>query len=152
VERFQKVRCPILHIVPYSCLPSCSSAHYHLLSGLSPVIPNKVSTNKYCLGVALAYAIYSPTYSATSSYIRGTIRDDPRFLWAGAAIWLVCLILPHTHILVLSLTLLSSPLVRRTLKPAHSPDPSRPPPARHTYSRHPIRLRLLSRLMPKLFL
>lgn len=51
-------------------------------------------------GVALAYAIYSPTYSVTSSYIHSTIRADPRFLWAGAAIWLVCLFLStysHSH-------------------------------------------------------
>ncbi|EPQ54162.1 hypothetical protein GLOTRDRAFT_78098 [Gloeophyllum trabeum ATCC 11539] len=48
-----------------------NSAHYHLLSGL-----------------ALAYAIYSPTYSAASPYIRGTIRDDLRFIWGCTALWL----------------------------------------------------------------
>lgn len=53
-------------------LPHYSSAHYHLGSGL-----------------AIAWAVYSPTYAATSSYIRGTIRDDPKFLWIGAAVWLV---------------------------------------------------------------
>ncbi|THG95722.1 hypothetical protein EW026_g5975 [Hermanssonia centrifuga] len=50
-----------------------NSAHYHLLGGLG-----------------LAYAVYSPTYSSSSPYIRGTIRDDPKFLWACTAIWLFC--------------------------------------------------------------
>ncbi|KAI0703770.1 3-oxo-5-alpha-steroid 4-dehydrogenase-domain-containing protein [Cytidiella melzeri] len=39
-------------------------------------------------GVLLAYAIYSPTYGISSPYIQGTIRDDPRFLWACTAVWL----------------------------------------------------------------
>ncbi|KAJ3555346.1 hypothetical protein NM688_g2629 [Phlebia brevispora] len=48
-----------------------NSAHYHILGGL-----------------LLAYSVYSPTYSATSPYIQGTVRDDPRFLWAYTAVWL----------------------------------------------------------------
>ncbi|KAF7796032.1 hypothetical protein EIP86_007202 [Pleurotus ostreatoroseus] len=52
-------------------ITSFSSAHYHLLGGLG-----------------LAYPVYSPTYSAASPYIRGTIRDDPKFLWACIAVWL----------------------------------------------------------------
>ncbi|EGN99306.1 hypothetical protein SERLA73DRAFT_168792 [Serpula lacrymans var. lacrymans S7.3] len=48
-----------------------NSAHYHLLSG-----------------ILLAYAIYSPTYAATSPYIQGTYREEPKFLQMGAAIWL----------------------------------------------------------------
>lgn len=50
-----------------------SSFHYHVLGG-----------------VALAYAVYSPTYAATSSYIRDTIRDNPNFLLGCTAVWLVC--------------------------------------------------------------
>jgi hypothetical protein len=49
-----------------------SSFHYHVLGG-----------------VALAYAVYSQTYSNTSPYIRGTFRDDPKFLMVSAAVWLV---------------------------------------------------------------
>ena len=52
-----------------------SSAHYHLLGGLG-----------------LAYPVYSPTYSVASPYIRGTIRDDPKFLWSCTAVWLVSVI------------------------------------------------------------
>jgi very-long-chain enoyl-CoA reductase len=37
----------------------------------------------------MAYSIYSPTYAADSPYIRETVRDDPRFLLAGAAAWVV---------------------------------------------------------------
>jgi very-long-chain enoyl-CoA reductase len=40
-------------------------------------------------GLALAYSIYSPVYGATSPYIRGTVRNDPLYIQAGAAIWLV---------------------------------------------------------------
>ncbi|KAF7977044.1 hypothetical protein HWV62_4812 [Athelia sp. TMB] len=59
-----------------------NSAHYHLGSGL-----------------AIAAAVYSPTYAATSPYIAGTIRDNSTFLWAGAAIWLWAeLSNLHTHI------------------------------------------------------
>ncbi|KAI0034564.1 3-oxo-5-alpha-steroid 4-dehydrogenase-domain-containing protein [Vararia minispora EC-137] len=50
-----------------------NSAHYHILSG-----------------VLLAGAIYSPTYSATSSYIVNTIRDNPRFLQGCTAFWVFC--------------------------------------------------------------
>ncbi|KIM84893.1 hypothetical protein PILCRDRAFT_817709 [Piloderma croceum F 1598] len=75
IHRFSHATMPLWNVFR-------NSAHYHLLSG-----------------VALAYAVYSPTYSATSSYIRGTIRDDPRFLWAGAAIWLFAeLSNLHTHL------------------------------------------------------
>jgi hypothetical protein len=42
----------------------------------------------------MAFSIYSPTYAADSPYIRGTIRDDPRFLLAGAVIWAVRFIQP----------------------------------------------------------
>jgi hypothetical protein len=48
-------------------------------------------------GLALAYSIYSPVYGATSPYIRGTVRNDPLFIQAGAAIWLVRA-LPFLHL------------------------------------------------------
>ncbi|KZT22001.1 hypothetical protein NEOLEDRAFT_1072406 [Neolentinus lepideus HHB14362 ss-1] len=67
-----------------------NSAHYHLLSGL-----------------ALAYAIYSPTYSASSPYIRGTIRNDPSFLLGSTAVWIFS-----------ELSNLSTHLTLRNLRPA----------------------------------
>lgn len=33
--------------------------------------------------------MYSPSFAATSPYIRGTIRENPTFLWASLAVWLV---------------------------------------------------------------
>jgi very-long-chain enoyl-CoA reductase len=58
--------------VKFEALIFISSFHYHIFGG-----------------VFLAYAIYSPTYGASSPYIQGTIRNDPRFLWACTAVWLV---------------------------------------------------------------
>ncbi|KAI9057322.1 hypothetical protein FKP32DRAFT_1598411 [Trametes sanguinea] len=59
-----------------------NSAHYHILSGL-----------------LLAYSVYSPTYAANSPYIRGTIRENPTFLWSCLAVWLFAeLSNLHTHI------------------------------------------------------
>ncbi|KAG2133532.1 3-oxo-5-alpha-steroid 4-dehydrogenase-domain-containing protein [Suillus bovinus] len=64
VHRFSHATMPFMNIFK-------NSAHYHLGSGL-----------------ALAYSIYSPVYGAASPYIRGTFRDDPLYIQAGAAIWL----------------------------------------------------------------
>ncbi|KAG2132961.1 3-oxo-5-alpha-steroid 4-dehydrogenase-domain-containing protein [Suillus clintonianus] len=64
VHRFSHATMPFMNIFK-------NSAHYHLGSGL-----------------ALAYSIYSPVYGATSPYIRGTVRNDPLYIQAGAAIWL----------------------------------------------------------------
>jgi len=69
-----------------------NSAHYHILGGLF-----------------LAFALYSPTYAATSPYIRGTIRDDPTFLWACTAFWTFC-----------ELSNLQTHLTLRSLRPAGS--------------------------------
>ncbi|GJE85557.1 3-oxo-5-alpha-steroid 4-dehydrogenase-domain-containing protein [Phanerochaete sordida] len=67
-----------------------NSFHYHVLGG-----------------VALAYSVYSPTYSATSAYIRGTIRENPQFLLACAAVWLWA-----------ELSNLKTHLILRDLRPA----------------------------------
>ncbi|TCD64037.1 3-oxo-5a-steroid 4- dehydrogenase [Steccherinum ochraceum] len=39
-------------------------------------------------GAALAYSVYSPAYSSSSPFIRGTYRDDPTFLMACLGIWI----------------------------------------------------------------
>jgi len=49
-----------------------------------------------CTGVALAYDVYRQAFSASSPYIRGTVRDDPRFLWACTSIWFARVVLPRT--------------------------------------------------------
>jgi very-long-chain enoyl-CoA reductase len=64
VHRFSHATMPFVNIFK-------NSAHYHLGSGL-----------------ALAYSIYSPVYGAASPYILGTVRNDPLYIQAGAAIWL----------------------------------------------------------------
>jgi very-long-chain enoyl-CoA reductase len=64
VHRFSHATMPFMNIFK-------NSAHYHLGSGL-----------------ALAYSIYSPVYGAASPYILGTVRNDPLYIQAGAAIWL----------------------------------------------------------------
>ncbi|OBZ72423.1 hypothetical protein A0H81_08009 [Grifola frondosa] len=64
-----------------------NSAHYWLLSG-----------------IALAYAVYRPAYSATSPYILGTIHNNPNFLFACGALWLFAeLSNMHTHLTLRSL-------------------------------------------------
>ncbi|KAG6833104.1 hypothetical protein H0H87_011212 [Tephrocybe sp. NHM501043] len=69
-----------------------NSAHYHLLSGL-----------------ALAWDVYRPKFSATSSYVSGTIRSNEKFLWICAGIWTFAeLSNLHTH------------LTLRALRPANS--------------------------------
>ncbi|KAF8576104.1 hypothetical protein K439DRAFT_690815 [Ramaria rubella] len=57
-----------------------NSAHYHLGSGL-----------------ALAWATYRPIYGALN--IKGSVRDDPSFVWAAVGIWVqaeLCNL--HAHI------------------------------------------------------
>ncbi|KAI0714285.1 3-oxo-5-alpha-steroid 4-dehydrogenase-domain-containing protein [Cerioporus squamosus] len=48
-----------------------NSAHYHFLSG-----------------VLLSWSVYSPTFAANSPWIRGTIRENPTFLWSCLAVFL----------------------------------------------------------------
>ncbi|TFY76928.1 hypothetical protein EWM64_g7084, partial [Hericium alpestre] len=47
-----------------------NSAHYWITSGF-----------------ALAYPLYGPTYAADSPYIKSTIHDDPRFIYACFALF-----------------------------------------------------------------
>ncbi|KAG5638546.1 hypothetical protein H0H81_012047 [Sphagnurus paluster] len=64
-----------------------NSAHYHILSGL-----------------ALAYDVYRPKFSVTSTYITGTIRNNENFLWICTAIWAFAeLSNLHTHLTLRSL-------------------------------------------------
>ncbi|KAI0059252.1 hypothetical protein BV25DRAFT_1860876 [Artomyces pyxidatus] len=64
VHRFSHATMPLRNIFK-------NSFHYHILSGLM-----------------LAYPIYSPTYSANSPYIKGTVRENPQFLLACTAVFL----------------------------------------------------------------
>ncbi|KAG5643275.1 hypothetical protein DXG03_001242 [Asterophora parasitica] len=85
VHRFSHGTMPLRNIFK-------NSAHYHILSGL-----------------ALAYDIYRPKFSATSSYITGTIRDNETFLWICTGLWAFAQLSNlHTH------------LTLRALRPANS--------------------------------
>ncbi|KAI0710175.1 3-oxo-5-alpha-steroid 4-dehydrogenase-domain-containing protein [Earliella scabrosa] len=75
VHRFSHGTMPMMNIVK-------NSAHYHLLSGL-----------------LLARSIYSPTFAANSPWIRGTIRENPTFLWSCLGLFLFAeLSNLHTHL------------------------------------------------------
>jgi len=63
VHRFSNGTMPLVNIFK-------NSAHYHILSGLF-----------------LAYDVYRPAFSQSSSYVVGTFRNDPTFLWICAGIW-----------------------------------------------------------------
>ena len=71
----------------FSC--HCVLRALHMISLLTK--NNTVSCAHYWLlsGIALAYAVYGPTYAATSPFIRGTLRSNPTFLWSCIAVWTV---------------------------------------------------------------
>ncbi|KAK7472334.1 Very-long-chain enoyl-CoA reductase [Stygiomarasmius scandens] len=63
VHRFSHGTMPLFNIFK-------NSFHYHVLSGF-----------------LLAFDLYRPVFSATSPYIRGSIRNDETFLWICAGLW-----------------------------------------------------------------
>ncbi|KZP22662.1 hypothetical protein FIBSPDRAFT_931046 [Athelia psychrophila] len=72
------------------------------LSIASPMTPAQIPTHYHPgFGLAIAAAACSPTSAAGSSYIAGTIRENPNLLWASAYLarvqWAELLNL-HTHI------------------------------------------------------
>ncbi|KAI0787743.1 3-oxo-5-alpha-steroid 4-dehydrogenase-domain-containing protein [Fomes fomentarius] len=75
VHRFSHGTMPFFNIFK-------NSAHYHFLSG-----------------VLLSWSIYSPRFAANSPWIRGTIRENPTFLWSCLALFLFAeLSNLHTHL------------------------------------------------------
>jgi len=85
VHRFSHDTMPLFNIFK-------NSAHYHILSG-----------------VLLAYSIYSPTYSESSSFIKGTQRDNPTWIVFGVSIWVLA-----------EISNLSTHITLRNLRPAGS--------------------------------
>lgn len=109
-----------------------SSAHYHILSGLF-----------------LAYDVYRPAFSSTSPYIRGTFRDDEKYLWIFAGLLAVRSQSPRLeHSLILD----SHSPVLRAVKFLYTYDTSKYPTCRKPEACRPIRLRLWPCLLPQLLL
>lgn len=105
-----------------------SSLHYHIFGG-----------------VFLAYAIYRPSYGISSPYIQGTIRDDPRFLWACTAVWLVRW---HLHDIIV---LLTAPIpVGRIVKRDHTYHTSKLTAGRYKEACHSLRIWLRPSILPEL--
>lgn len=80
VHRFSNASMPFMNIFK-------NSIYYHFFGGL-----------------LLAYDIYRPAFSATSSHIAGTIRSNEQFLWICTGIWAFAeLSNLHTHLTLRSL-------------------------------------------------
>ena len=76
-----------------------SSTHYHILSGKSLAFSFWFNHFIFllCSGVFLALDIYRPKFSATSSYIVNTIRDNEQFLWICTGLWAVSSLLINDY-------------------------------------------------------
>lgn len=77
------------HSSPYSW--PCLVPPITILEAVCPssLIDRSSFTLGTYIGLFLALAIYGPQYSAMSPYIRGTSRNDPVFIWACTAVWIV---------------------------------------------------------------
>jgi hypothetical protein len=99
------------------------------------------------VGLLLAYDIYRPVFSETSSYIVGTVRNNEHFLWTCTGIWVVC----SSLIFHLSNDYPNSSfLVRRIIKFPHPSYLAISPTRRHRYARRTFWIRVHVCLLPQL--
>lgn len=72
-----ELKVPALHIITFLVV----RAQFPLLKPLA--------YGAYITGLLLAFDVYRSKFSATSSYITGTFRNNEQFLWVCAGIWAV---------------------------------------------------------------